>query len=326
MEDWRSDTMTAARSPLPRDGAGCDEQPSGVRRLRLVSPAPRDDLVAVRVLSPPTARRPLALPAAMGSVALHGSAALAVIAAVIGGSEPQGPVMEVALVPAAALEASAPPVPAAAPPRLEDALPAPDLAAPRPVEFPPAALARSAPIALPPPPVEAPPQVTPDDFLVPPRAAPPAKPKRREAAPRRQPRSGAPETPPPARRSPPTGAPGPLAADARAASGARGTLDPPPEVERLDPPVVTNPGYLHRTPPAYPRRALALGQQGMVTVRALIDVAGRPREIRIWQSSGFPLLDRAAAEAVADWIFETKRIDGRAMEAWVEVPVRFRIE
>lgn len=78
-------------------------------------------------------------------------------------------------------------------------------------------------------------------------------------------------------------------------------------------------------PPPYPRRALAQSQQGVVLVRALIDPDGRVRELRLWSSSGFPLLDKAAISAVAGWPFAPALVGGRAVTAWVEVPVQFRI-
>ncbi len=81
------------------------------------------------------------------------------------------------------------------------------------------------------------------------------------------------------------------------------------------------------TPPAppYPRRALAMHQQGVVMIRALIDERGAAREIRLQASSGYPLLDRAALQAVEDWQFMPETVNGRPVAVWVEVPVRFAI-
>lgn len=78
-------------------------------------------------------------------------------------------------------------------------------------------------------------------------------------------------------------------------------------------------------PPAYPRRAIDLGQEGEVLIRALVGPDGDSREIRLWRSSGVPLLDEAALRAVRRWAFEAARVDGRPVEAWVEVPVRFQL-
>lgn len=92
------------------------------------------------------------------------------------------------------------------------------------------------------------------------------------------------------------------------------------------PPLVTQARFRSPpAPPAYPRRAIDLGQEGEVIVRALVGSDGESREIRIFRSSGVPLLDEAAVRAVKRWAFEAAQINGRAIEAWVEVPVRFQL-
>ena len=83
-----------------------------------------------------------------------------------------------------------------------------------------------------------------------------------------------------------------------------------------------------RTPPApptYPKRAVVMSQEGVVLVRALIGADGNAREIRLWRSSGYALLDDAALKAVRGWDFEPARSAGRAITAWVEIPVNFQL-
>jgi protein TonB len=77
--------------------------------------------------------------------------------------------------------------------------------------------------------------------------------------------------------------------------------------------------------PPYPRRALSQHQEGVVLLRALIDEQGAAREIKLQATSGYPLLDRAALEAVETWQFMPETVNGRPVAVWVEVPVRFRI-
>ena len=79
-------------------------------------------------------------------------------------------------------------------------------------------------------------------------------------------------------------------------------------------------------PPFYPRRALSQRQEGIVTIRALIGESGEARQIRLHASSGYPLLDKAALQAVGEWQFAPETVDGRPVAAWVEVPVRFEID
>ena len=78
-------------------------------------------------------------------------------------------------------------------------------------------------------------------------------------------------------------------------------------------------------PPAYPSRAVDLGWTGTVIMRALVSVSGETRQILVHRSSGFSVLDAAALAAVRGWAFEPAAIGGRRVEAWVEVPVNFRL-
>jgi protein TonB len=82
--------------------------------------------------------------------------------------------------------------------------------------------------------------------------------------------------------------------------------------------------YESATPPAYPLQALRAGTQGTVTLRVLVDRNGKPVEVLIARSSGSRLLDDAArAHVLAAWRFHPAMRDGRAIEAWAMVPVRF---
>ncbi len=79
------------------------------------------------------------------------------------------------------------------------------------------------------------------------------------------------------------------------------------------------------TPAVYPPRSIELGQQGEVLVRVRLDPDGTAAEIVVWRSSSFPLLDRSALAAVRGWHFLPAMRDGRAVAAWVEIPVRFHL-
>ncbi|WP_291299027.1 energy transducer TonB, partial [Elioraea sp.] len=90
--------------------------------------------------------------------------------------------------------------------------------------------------------------------------------------------------------------------------------------------LVTNPGFRSPPrPPTYPQAAVARGLEGTVLVRVLIAPDGTTREVVLHRSSGATLLDRAALEAVRHWAFMPAAVGGRAVPAWVEVPVRFRL-
>ncbi len=84
----------------------------------------------------------------------------------------------------------------------------------------------------------------------------------------------------------------------------------------------------YRLPPrpaVYPPRAIELGQQGEAVVRVRLEPDGSAAEIRLWRSSGFGLLDRAALTAVHGWHFLPAMRGGRPVAAWVEIPVRFHL-
>ena len=93
------------------------------------------------------------------------------------------------------------------------------------------------------------------------------------------------------------------------------------------PPLVTQARYRHPpTPPAYPPRAASLRMAGTALIRALVGPDGMTREVRLHRSSGFGELDHAALAAVRGWAFAAATEGGRPIEAWVEVPVRFRLD
>ncbi len=95
-------------------------------------------------------------------------------------------------------------------------------------------------------------------------------------------------------------------------------------------PAVTQPvfdaAYLRNTPPAYPRLARKLRQQGMVELRVRVSAEGAAAELSVARSSGVDLLDQAALKAVRHWRFAPALRGDTPVEAWVLVPVEFRLE
>jgi len=84
--------------------------------------------------------------------------------------------------------------------------------------------------------------------------------------------------------------------------------------------------YLANPPPAYPRRARRDGIEGTVTLKVLVTAAGTPGRVEVETSSGSRVLDRAALDAVKAWRFVPARRGDEAVDAWVRVPVAFRLE
>lgn len=91
-------------------------------------------------------------------------------------------------------------------------------------------------------------------------------------------------------------------------------------------PLIKEVKYRRQTPPAYPRRAVEMGQQGTVLLHALISKGGDTQQIKLARSSGFGLLDKAALAAVKQWEFEPSTQNGYSIRSWVQVPVKFVLQ
>lgn len=86
------------------------------------------------------------------------------------------------------------------------------------------------------------------------------------------------------------------------------------------------PVYQKNPPPEYPRLARRRGYEGAVIMEVLVTRQGRVEDLRLFRSSGYPILDRAAMAAVKGWVFEPGRRGEERVEMWVKVPVRFRLQ
>ena len=74
-------------------------------------------------------------------------------------------------------------------------------------------------------------------------------------------------------------------------------------------------------PPIHPPIAVSARVNGVVTLDAVIDEAGRVRDARVLTS--IPLLDQAAVDAVRQWRFEAPRVNGRPVVTAIRVIVHF---
>ncbi|MBU2499418.1 MAG: energy transducer TonB [Proteobacteria bacterium] len=96
---------------------------------------------------------------------------------------------------------------------------------------------------------------------------------------------------------------------------------PPPPPSRAAFPV-----YQKNPPPVYPRLARRRGYEGTVVLEVLVNRLGKVDELRLFQSSGYGVLDRAAVTAVKSWLFEPGMRGDEKVDMWVKIPVRFRLE
>ena len=78
--------------------------------------------------------------------------------------------------------------------------------------------------------------------------------------------------------------------------------------------------------PAYPEIALRRHEAGRVMLRVSVSAHGRPLEVDVAKTSGYPILDSAALSAVRQWQFIPAMQAGTPVAAVAEVPVRFQID
>ncbi|NBV41726.1 energy transducer TonB [bacterium] len=88
---------------------------------------------------------------------------------------------------------------------------------------------------------------------------------------------------------------------------------------------ISRPDAMDNPPPLYPESARRRGQQGTVLLSVDITSDGRPAQIRVKKTSGFPLLDEAALKAVRKWKFKPATSALAPIASTVEVPVRFEL-
>ena len=117
------------------------------------------------------------------------------------------------------------------------------------------------------------------------------------------------------------------------------SAEPPPEVRLGDPEnagttdlvrsedLVVSPDPAARNiPPRYPPEAARRGDQGVVDLLVEVAPDGTAAGVRVYASSGFPALDRAAREAVARWRFRARDPGISIIGAQTRVRVRFTLD
>jgi len=81
--------------------------------------------------------------------------------------------------------------------------------------------------------------------------------------------------------------------------------------------------YAHNPKPTYPREARRKRQEGVVVLRVIVGVDGRPLSVNVHTSSGHRLLDQAALRSVKRWRFRPATIGAMSVQGTVDVPIRF---
>ena len=87
----------------------------------------------------------------------------------------------------------------------------------------------------------------------------------------------------------------------------------------------SDPAYKNNPLPVYPKKSRKRGHQGLVELKVLISVQGKVSQIAIEKSSGFKGLDKKALKTIKNWIFQPRKENGKPVDTWVIVPIRFKL-
>jgi protein TonB len=79
-------------------------------------------------------------------------------------------------------------------------------------------------------------------------------------------------------------------------------------------------------PPNYPRRAVAAGIEGQVTLAFTITADGRVENLRVVDASPAGVFEREARRAVSRWRFKPRRENGRPVAQEVTKTLQFQLE
>jgi protein TonB len=76
----------------------------------------------------------------------------------------------------------------------------------------------------------------------------------------------------------------------------------------------------------YPAASRELGESGVVLLKLLIDEQGRPQDVEVAKSSGFPRLDQQALQAMRGARFQPRVVEGVARSVITTAALRFNLE
>ena len=87
---------------------------------------------------------------------------------------------------------------------------------------------------------------------------------------------------------------------------------------------VSSPSILHKVEPEYSEEARKAKWQGTVELSVIVDQSGHPRDIKVAQSLGLGL-DQKAIEAVEKWLFKPGMKDGKPVAVFATIQVTFHL-
>ena len=97
-----------------------------------------------------------------------------------------------------------------------------------------------------------------------------------------------------------------------------------PAVPKIQPPSAEAQG-LNNKAPLYPQLSRKKKEQGTVLLLILVKADGTVDAIKLQTSSGYARLDQAAKQAVKRWQFQPAQQDGKNIDFWYELPLKFQL-
>jgi TonB family protein len=85
------------------------------------------------------------------------------------------------------------------------------------------------------------------------------------------------------------------------------------------------PRLINKVAPVYPTKAKEARVEGIVVLGTRTDTQGRVSQVMVYRSQT-PLLDKAAIDAVKQWVYEPLIIDGQPVEAVFTTTVHFKLK
>jgi protein TonB len=122
--------------------------------------------------------------------------------------------------------------------------------------------------------------------------------------------------------APPTPAPAPAASSPVVKASSEAAR--PPMAPKVLPSSAVR--YLVEPVLVYPRISSELGESGEVQLKVLVDEQGRPKDIVLVRSSGFPRLDRQAIQAMKGARFQPYVEEGTTHAVWAQAKLVFNLE
>ena len=81
-----------------------------------------------------------------------------------------------------------------------------------------------------------------------------------------------------------------------------------------------------RIPPAYPKRALRSGIEGVVTVEFTITIDGSVRDAEIIEAKPPNIFDKSVLRAISKWKFNPDMVDGKPVEKRARQDIKFTLK